>query len=65
MLLNKSLVMENLKIKFKSGREVDISLGWFIFIMALFIAGALIIFDILPLTKIYTEAIKIWRDIKQ
>lgn len=56
--------MENLKIKIKD-TEVDISLGWFLFILAVFVFGALIIFDVLSLAGAYAEAIKIWRDIKK
>lgn len=56
--------MENLKIKIKD-TEVSISLGWFLFIIAVFVFGALILFDVLSLSGAYTEAIRIWRDIKK
>ena len=56
--------MENLKIKIGNA-EIDISLGWFIFIIALLVWAGLLIFDILPFGTIYREVIRIWRDIKK
>ena len=56
--------MENLKVKIGKV-QVDISLGWFIFIIALLVWIGLLIFDILPFGTIYREVLKIWQDFKR